>query len=195
MKATFFKSPSECRRWLERNHDKKTELWFGFYKKNSSKRGITYQEAVDEALCFGWIDGLKHGVDEESYSLRFTPRKTKSVWSVINTKRAKELRKLGRMKPPGLAAFGARDPKRSGIYSFENATRKFDAACEKEFKKHPEAWEFFRSQPPGFQRTATFWVMAGKKEETRLRRLAQLIGAAEKKQRLGMVTGKSSTEK
>lgn len=192
MKVTFFKSATECRRWLEQKHNKATELWFGFYKKNSGKRGISYQEALDEALCFGWIDGLKKSVDESSYTFRFTPRKSKSVWSLVNTKRAEELKKLGRMKPPGLKALAARNPAKSGIYSFENPARKLSASCEKEFKTHKEAWKFFRAQPPGYQRTASFWVMSAKKEETRLRRLAQLISASENKSRPGTVSGKSS---
>jgi uncharacterized protein YdeI (YjbR/CyaY-like superfamily) len=184
MKVTFFKSATECRRWLVQNHDKATEIWFGFYKKNSGKRGITYHEALDEALCFGWIDGLKKSVDEASYAFRFTPRKPKSIWSLVNTKRAGELRKLGRMKPSGLKAFAARNPEKSGIYSFENSARKLSASCEKEFKAHEEAWEFFQAQPPGYQRTASFWVMSAKKEETRLSRLARLINASEKNGRL-----------
>ena len=191
MKVKFFKSAAECRRWLERNHDKVTEQWFGFYKKKSGKPGVTYQEALDEALCFGWIDGLKKSVDESSYTFRFTPRKHKSIWSVVNTKRAEELSKLGRMKPAGLKALAARDPERSGIYSFENRARQFSASCEKEFKAHKEAWEFFRTQPPGYQRTATFWVMSAKQEATRLRRVARLVSDSEKKIRAGTITGKS----
>lgn len=193
MNIKFFKSAAECRLWLERNHDQVTEQWFGFYKKNSGKRGITYQEALDEALCFGWIDGLKKSVDESSYTYRFTPRKAKSIWSQVNTKRAGELRKLGRMKPAGLKALAARDPERSGIYSFENRPRKLSASCEKEFKAHQEAWGFFQAQPPGYKRTAIFYVMSAKQEATRLRRLAVLISASEQKTRLGMVTGKSNT--
>ncbi len=146
---------------------------------------------MDEALCFGWIDGLKKTVDESSYTYRFTPRKSKSVWSLVNTKRAAELRKLGRMEPAGLKALAARNPERSGIYSFENEARKFSASCEKEFKAHKEAWEFFRAQPLGYQRTARFWVMSAKQEATRLRRLAQLISDSEKKKRLGVASGKS----
>jgi uncharacterized protein YdeI (YjbR/CyaY-like superfamily) len=191
MEIKFFKSSTECRRWLEKNHDKVTEQWFGFYKKHSGKRGITYQEALDEALCFGWIDGLKKSVDESSYTFRFTPRKAKSVWSLVNTKRAEELRTLGKMTPAGLKALAARDPQKSGIYSFENPARKLDAICEKEFKAHTEAWAFFQAQPPGYRRTASFWVMSGKQEATRLRRLASLVAASEKRTRLGVVAGKS----
>jgi uncharacterized protein YdeI (YjbR/CyaY-like superfamily) len=190
VKVIFFKSAAECRRWLERNHDKIAEQWFGFYKKSSGKRGVTYKEALDEALCFGWIDGLKKTVDESSYTFRFTPRRSKSVWSLVNTKRAEELSKLGRMKPPGLKAFAARDPARSGIYSFENEARKLSPSCEREFKAHKEAWKFFQAQPPGYRRTASFWVMSAKQEATRLRRLARIISDSEKKIRPGPVTGK-----
>ena len=189
----FFKSATECRQWLELNHDKVTEQWFGFYKKSSSNRGITYREALDQALCFGWIDGLKKSVDESSYTYRFTPRRPKSVWSLVNTKRAEELRRLGKMRPSGLKAFAARNPEKSGIYSFENPVHKLSGRCEKEFKAHEEAWEFFQAQPPGYQRTASFWVMSAKKEETRLRRLARLISDSEKKLRVGVTTGKTDT--
>ncbi|CAN5890186.1 YdeI/OmpD-associated family protein [soil metagenome] len=192
MEIKYFKSAAECRQWLERNHDKTTEQWFGFYKKKSGKRGITYQEALDEALCFGWIDGLKKSVDEYRYTFRFTPRKPKSIWSLVNTKRAEELRKLGRMKPAGLKALAARNPEKSGIYSFENASRELSASCEKEFKAHKEAWGFFQAQPPGYRRTASFWVMSAKKEETRLRRLARLISESEKKTRPGVISGKAA---
>ncbi|HKY28790.1 MAG TPA: YdeI/OmpD-associated family protein, partial [Pyrinomonadaceae bacterium] len=171
MKIRFFKSPGECRKWLEWNHDKQSELWFGFYKKSSGKKGITYKEALDEALCFGWIDGLKHRVDENSYALRFSPRRPNSIWSNINTKRAEELRELGRMAPLGLKMFAARDPKRSGIYSFENRPKTFSADLEKRFKANKGAWKLFQAMPPGYQRLATFYVMNAKKEETRLKRL------------------------
>lgn len=194
MEIKFFKSPSECRKWLERNHDNKTELWFGFYKKSSGKKGITYKEALDEALCFGWIDGVKHSVDENSYALRFSPRRPNSIWSNINTKRAEELRELGRMAPPGLKAFAARDPKRSGIYSFENRPKTFSADLAKRFKANKDAWKFFRAMPPGYQRLATFFVMNAKKEETRAKRMELLIKASEQNLRVGDVIGKQSTK-
>lgn len=194
MKIIFFKSAKECRRWLERNHDKASELWFGFYKKSSGKQGITYREALDEALCFGWIDGLKKSVDEDGYTYRFSPRRPKSVWSVINIKRAEELRNLGRMEAPGLKAFAERDPKRSGIYSFENRPKKLSPDLEKKFKRNKEAWEFFVKTPPGYQRLANFFVMSAKREETRLNRLDRLIAASEKKLRIGPVTEKSDQQ-
>ena len=195
MNIKFFKSSSECRKWLERNHNKKTELWFGFYKKSSGKKGITYKEALDEALCFGWIDGVKHRVDENSYALRFSPRRPNSIWSNINTKRAEELRELGRMAPPGLKAFAARDPKRSGIYSFENRPKTFSVDLEKRFKANKDAWKFFQAMPPGYQRLMIFYVMEAKKEETRLKRLELLIKASEQKVRVGDVIAKSGKQK
>src|SRR3989442_1071939 len=175
IKIRFFKSSFEFREWLEENHDRATELWVGFYKKNSGQTGISYPEAVDEALCFGWIDGIKKSVDEISYTNRFTPRRPSSTWSLANTKRAEELRKLERMKAPGLKAVQARDPHKTGIYSFENRPRKLDVVYERKFRANQKAWEFFQTQPPGYRRTASYWVMSAKKDETRLRRLASLI--------------------
>jgi len=183
----FFSNPYKFHQWLDRNHDKKAELWVGFYKKQSGKPSVTYPEALDEALCYGWIDGIRKSIDDESYTIRFTPRRPRSTWSLVNTKRVAELRGLGRMKTPGLKAFENRDPKRSGIYSFENALRKLDAVYEKKFQSNKRAWAFFQAQPPGYQRTASWWVMSAKKEETRMRRLATLIGESEKGLRLVMV--------
>jgi uncharacterized protein YdeI (YjbR/CyaY-like superfamily) len=185
----FFKSQSEFRHWLEANHDKVSELWVGFYKKASGQTGLTYAEAVDEALCFGWIDGIKKRVDELSYTHRFTPRKPKSNWSLINTRRAEALKKLGRMTPAGWKAFAARDPKKSGIYSFENRPQKLEEAYEKKFRENAQAWNFFRAQRPGYQRLACWWIMSAKKEETRWRRLEQLIGLSEKGVRLAVASG------
>jgi uncharacterized protein YdeI (YjbR/CyaY-like superfamily) len=189
MKVAFFTTRSRFHRWLERNHDKSTELWVGFHKKHSGKQSITYNEALDEALCFGWIDGLRKSVNDISYTIRFTPRKAKSIWSRVNTKRAEELKELGCMKLPGLKAFAARDERRSGIYSFESAPRKLAAAYEKRFKANKKAWTFFQGQPPGYRRTASFWVMSAKQEETRLRRLARLVGDSAKGLRLAVITG------
>ena len=187
MKVTFFNSASEFRQWLEANQDKVSELWVGFYKKDSGKTGITYAEAVDEALCFGWIDGIKKRVDDISYMHRFTPRKLKSNWSLTNTRRAEKLKRLGRMQPSGLKKFEARDPRRSGIYSFENRPRKLEDIYEKKFRANQKAWEFFQAQPPGYQRTASWWVMSAKKEATRWRRLASLTDDSAKGRRLVVV--------
>jgi uncharacterized protein YdeI (YjbR/CyaY-like superfamily) len=187
----FFSNPTKFHRWLGKNHDKQSELWVGFYKKHSDKPSITYPEALDEALCYGWIDGLRKSIDGVSYKIRFTPRQAKSTWSLVNIKRVEELKRLGRMRASGLKAFENRDPKRSGIYSFENAPRNLDAAYEKKFQSNKRAWAFFQAQPPGYRRTASWYVMSAKKEETRWRRLATLISESEKGVRLGLVTGKA----
>ena len=189
MKLKYFRSASEFRRWLEVNHARLSEIWVGFFKKYSGKDGLTYAEAVDEALCFGWIDGLKKRVDELSYTHRFTPRKPKSNWSRINIQHVERLKKAGRMTPAGLEAYAAREPQRSGVYSFENAPRKLTAADEKQFKADKTAWEFFQQQPPGYQRLAIWWVVNAKKPGTRARRLGQLIAESRKAHRLGQVNG------
>ena len=166
-------------------------MWVGFHKKKSGKKSITYAGALDEALCFGWIDGVRKTVDESGYTIRFTPRKPKSNWSRVNTERAEELSKLGRMKPSGLEAFALRDPQRSGIYSFETTARNLLAAYETKFRTKKRAWEYFQRQPPGYRKLATFWVMIAKKEETRLRRLEQLISDSKEARRLGIVSGRA----
>ena len=179
MKPTFFATPTEFRAWLERNHDTAAELLVGFYKKGSGRPSITWPESVDEALCFGWIDGIRRTIDDESYSIRFTPRRARSTWSNVNIKRVAELTRLGRMHPAGLRAFEARDPTRSGIYTYEQGARpqdpKLAPAYAKQFKANAKAWAFFQSQAPCYQRLVVHWVMSAKKEETRLKRLATLI--------------------
>ena len=176
MKLTVFESPSEWRRWLERHHDTARELWVGFYKKSSGKPSIiTWPESVDEALSFGWIDGVRKSVDDESYTIRFTPRRPRSIWSAVNAKRARELIHMGRMHPAGLKAFEERTQERSGIYSYEKQRLELADTYARKLKANRKAWEFFRAQPPGYQRTAGHWVMSAKKEETRAKRLATLI--------------------
>lgn len=189
MEVVFFKSPSELRQWLEENHDTVKELWVGFYKKSSGQAGITYAEALDEALCFGWIDGIRKSVDEISYTNRFTPRKQGSIWSMVNIKRAGELAEAGLMQPSGLKAFGERDERKSKLYSYEERVRKLDDAYEEQFRASKEAWDFFQAQPAGYQRSAAWWIMSAKREETRLKRLAALVEGSEKGQRLVEVTG------
>lgn len=183
MDIKHFKAQSDWRNWLDKNHDKRSELLVRFYKKASGKSGITYAEALDEALCFGWIDGVRKNVDEISYTIRFSPRKAQSIWSTINTNRAKELARLGVMTPAGLKAFKARDPAMTHQYSYENI-RKLDAPYEKRFKRNKKAWEFFDSQSPSYKRVASWWVMSAKREETRLKRLAAVIDAAKKRERV-----------
>jgi uncharacterized protein YdeI (YjbR/CyaY-like superfamily) len=187
----FFPSPREFRRWLEENHDRVQELEVGFYKKDSGKPSITYLEALDEALCFGWIDGVRRRLTEDSYSNRFTPRKPKSNWSLVNVKKVEELIKQGRMAPPGLKAFEARDPEKTGVYSFERETAALDPALEQEFRAHEKAWELFQAQPPGYRRTAIWWVVSAKKDETRAKRLGQLIEDSAAGRRLGLLTSPS----
>src|SRR5215213_3427569 len=188
MKAKFFSSPEQFRQWLERNHNRATELLVGFHKKASGKKSITYAEALDEALCFGWIDGVRRSLDETSYTIRFTPRKPRSIWSLVNVKHVERLQKEARMQPAGLEAYARRDPKRTGIYSFENRPRQLSAAYEKAFRENKAAWNFFQEQPPSYKKLMIFRTMSAKKEETRLRRLKQLIESSEKGVRLGIVT-------
>ncbi len=183
----FFSSQSAFGRWLENNHNQVRELWVGFYKKESGKGGITYREALDEALCFGWIDGLRKAVDDSSYTIRFTPRQADSIWSEINTKRVNELTKLGRLQKPGLVAFEARDREKSRQYSYERNNCKLEAEHEKKFKANLRAWEFFRGQAPWYRRTTTWWVVSAKREETRLKRLATLIEDSGKGRLIGLV--------
>jgi uncharacterized protein YdeI (YjbR/CyaY-like superfamily) len=192
-KIKFFKSQTEFRTWLEKNHAKAPELWLGFYKRGSGKGGITYRQALDEALCFGWIDGVRKGIDDVSYTNRFTPRKPKSNWSLVNIERVRELRNRGLMTPAGLRAFDERDEEKARRYSYEQASPKFDRASERSFRANKRAWEFFQSQPAGYKRTATWWVMSAKREETRLRRLATLIEDSSNELRLAMLRPPSSS--
>jgi uncharacterized protein YdeI (YjbR/CyaY-like superfamily) len=173
----FFATPADFRAWLEENHETSTELLVGFHKKGSGKPSITWPESVDEALCFGWIDGVRRSHGEDSYTIRFTPRKRRSIWSAANVKRAQELIELGLMRPAGREAFEARTERRVGVYSYEQArdAARFDAEQEQEFRSNPAAWEWFARQPPYYRRAATWWVVSAKREETRRRRLATLI--------------------
>ena len=175
-KPTFFSTPSAWRAWLKANHAQVKELWVGFYKKDSGRPSITWPESVDGALCFGWIDGRRQGIDGISYKIRFTPRKPGSSWSAININRAQELVQLGLMQPAGSKAFQARTQEKSETYSYEQRNEtKLSAAYQRQFRAQGKAWTFFREQAPWYQRTATWWVMSAKGEDTRLRRLATLI--------------------
>ncbi len=190
MKPKFFSSAAQFHSWLEKNHEDCTELFVGFHKKASGKKSITYPEALDEALCFGWIDGVRNSIDETSYMIRFTPRKPKSNWSLVNLRHIERLKKQDRIKPAGHRALALRDPKRTGIYSFENVPRELSAEYLKTFQQNRIAWEFFQAQPPFFRKTVAFWVMSAKKEETRIRRLEQLIASSEQGERVGVVVAK-----
>ena len=195
MKPKFFNTPAEFREWLEQNHDTTSELLIGFHKKASGKKSITYHEALDEALCFGWIDGVRKKLNETSYVQRFTPRKPRSIWSNINVGHVERLKKEGRMHESGLAAYAKRDAKRTGIYSFENEPATLAPAYEKKFRANRKAWDFFQKQPSYYKRLLIFRIMSGKKEETRLRRLDQTIDVSAKEQRMGLLTAKAETKK
>ena len=192
MQPKFFTSPEKFREWLERNHDGATELLVGFHKKSSGKKSVTYAEALDEALCFGWIDGVRKNLNETSYTIRFTPRKPTSIWSNINVKHVERLQKEGRMHHAGLEAYERRNPERTGIYSFENRPRELAPEYEKLFRQNKAAWKFFQEQPAGYKRQMIFRTVSAKKEETRLRRLKQLIESSEKGERMGILKQKDN---
>ncbi len=175
MRPTFFKAPDKLHDWFLKHHDKKQELLIGFYKKDSGKPSVTYPEALDEALSFGWIDGIRKSIDDSSYSIRFTPRRKNSIWSAVNIKRVSELSQLGRMHLVGLQTFETRNLKMAGLYSFEQKSHDLAPAYEKKFRSNKKAWSFFLSKPPSYRKPAIHWVMSAKQEVTRLKRLDILI--------------------
>jgi uncharacterized protein YdeI (YjbR/CyaY-like superfamily) len=188
VKPLFFATPREWRQCLAKHHATTDELWVGFYKRGSGNPSITWPESVDEALCVGWIDGLRKRLDDERYVIRFTPRRTGSIWSVVNVRRVAELTKLGRMKPAGLRAFAARSKKKTAVYSFEQRKQaKMPAAYVRRFKENADAWRFFSTQAPWYQRTTTWLVINAKREETRLKRLSTLIAASAAGKRIGIL--------
>ncbi|MGJ4745062.1 YdeI/OmpD-associated family protein [Leptospira sp. SA-E8] len=190
----FFKTGKEFRTWLSKNYKKESEILLGFYKTKSSKKGISYGEAIDQALCFGWIDGIRKGIDEESYSARFTPRKTGSIWSKVNIKRIQELIQEGLVQESGLQAFHS-EKKKTAQYSFEQEKIELPSVYKKQFQKTTKAWEFFQSQAPYYQRTAIWWVISPKKEETRLKRLDILISDSQSQKRIDALTWKKKESK
>lgn len=189
MKPLFFASPVQWRRWLATHHARKDEVLVGFYKRSSGRPSITWPESVDEALCCGWIDGIRRNLDAESYTIRFTPRRQGSIWSAVNVRRVAELTKRKRMRAAGLRAFAARIKAKTAIYSFEQRKKaRLPPAYAKRFKANAAAWRFFSARPPWYQRTATYWVISAKQEETRLRRLAALIDASAHGRIIGPMT-------
>lgn len=181
MKPRFFPTPSEFRAWLQQHHTQSNELWVGFHKKDSGRPSITWPEAVDQALCFGWIDGVRKSLDAASYVIRFTPRKSSSTWSAVNIARAKELMAQGLMAPAGVKAFEKRSDEKSAIYSYEQRkSAQFADAQEEKFRANHRAWAFFQDQPPWYRRITTYWVTSAKKEETREKRLQTLIEYSER---------------
>ncbi len=175
MEVKFFKTPADFRRWLEKNHATAAELWVGYYRKDSGKQGMTWAESVDEALCFGWIDGIRKRVDETSYANRFTPRRRRSTWSAVNIGRVGELTRLGLMRPAGLRAFEARTENRSGIYTYEQRSPELEEPYAKRLRRNKAAWQFFQAQTASYRKALSWWVLSAKREETRLKRLAQII--------------------
>ena len=171
----FFDSPPEFREWLVENHDRVSELLVGFYKRGSGKPSITWPESVDEALCFGWIDGVRRRVDDEVYTIRFTPRRTKSIWSAVNVRRMGDLIAAERVHPAGLKVYEARDPAKTNLYSFERECVAFSPEFEDIFRANEAAWSFYQSQPSWYRKVTCHWVTTAKKVETRVRRLETLI--------------------
>lgn len=179
MKPIFFKSPEEFRKWLEKNHLSETELYVGFYKKHTGQPSMTWSESVDQALCFGWIDGIRKSIDEKNYQIRFTPRKPKSNWSAVNIRKIEELTKLGLMQQAGLAVFSLREEKRSEIYTYERKPHELSPEFAKKFRANKKAWTYFQAMAPGYKKHAIDWVMRAVKEETSHRRIATLIKDSE----------------
>jgi uncharacterized protein YdeI (YjbR/CyaY-like superfamily) len=170
--------------WLEENHKTETELLVGFYKKDSGKPNMTWSQSVDEALCFGWIDGVRRSIDEDSYCIRFTPRRPSSTWSSVNINKVEELLKLGLMQPAGLEIYKQRKEEKTGVASYESRAKKLDEYLEIKFMANKIAWEFFSKQAPSYQKTIIHWIMSAKQESTRLLRLDKTINESEKQKRL-----------
>ena len=171
----FFETADALRAWFDGRHDTADELWIGFHRKASGLPSVTYEEAVEEALCVGWIDGVRYRLDGTSNAQRYTPRRKGSTWSAVNTKRATELIAAGRMRPAGLAAFEARDPARTAIYSYEREAAAFSDEELERFRADPSAWAYFEGQAASYRRGATYWVVSAKRPETRARRFATLV--------------------
>ena len=184
MKPIFFPTQMKFREWLQKNHHKETELLVGFYKVGSGKQSMNWPQSVDEALCFGWIDGVRKSIDSERYCIRFTPRKATSIWSAINIKKMAELIKKGLMQPAWLAAFSKRKETKSKIYAYENEPAKLDPKFEKKLKANKKAWAFFQSQAPSYKNVAIHRIMHAKQEATKLKRLENLIAVSEAGRRL-----------
>ncbi|HZI26497.1 MAG TPA: YdeI/OmpD-associated family protein [Chryseolinea sp.] len=184
MKPRFFADADAFRNWLEKNHKHKKEILVGFYKTKTGKANMTWSDSVDQALCFGWIDGVRKSIDSSRYTIRFSPRKENSIWSLINIKKMKALTRKGLMEPAGQAIFAKRKKERSKLYSHENDPRKFDAELEQKFQAQEKAWKYFTSQAPSYQKVAIHWIMSAKKQPTRNSRLEKLIAASQAEKKL-----------
>jgi uncharacterized protein YdeI (YjbR/CyaY-like superfamily) len=183
----FFATALEFRRWLAKHHRAVSELWVGYYKKSTGRATITWQESVDEALCYGWIDGIRKSVDAESYTNRFTPRRARSVWSAVNTRRANELIAAGRMKAAGLAAFNARESTKPGGSFEQPDVPAFTRAQQAQFKANRAAWAFFSAQPQGYRKRLTWWVASAKQDATQAKRLERLIAEMAAGRKIGLL--------
>ncbi len=184
IQPVFFVSQSDFRKWLKKNHGKESELLVGFYKSGSGKPCMTWSESVDQAICFGWIDGLRKSINKESYFIRFTPRKSTSIWSAVNIRKVEKLTNQGLMQPSGIASFKLRQEHRSKIYSYEKEAAKLSDSFEKKFRANKKAWDFFHSQPPSYRKTVLHLIMSAKREITQLARLEKVILISEKGKRL-----------
>jgi uncharacterized protein YdeI (YjbR/CyaY-like superfamily) len=189
-KAIFFRTSAAFREWLEQHHARADSLWVGYHKKDSGKPSITWSESVDEALCYGWIDGLRQSIDDVSYRIRFTPRKPSSIWSSVNIKRAQALIRQGRMQPGGLNAYRARKENKSGIYSYEQRSVDLAEPYNELLKKNEAAWNFFQTQPAFYRKAVSWWIISANKQATRLKRLEKLIANSVQGQRLREFTSR-----
>lgn len=186
MNVTFFSNQEEFRKWLEKHYDKETELFVGFYKVKTGKPSISWSQSVDQALCFGWIDSVRKSIDNESYCIRFTPRKKTSIWSAVNIKKVEELKMAGLMKEAGLRAFEFRKENKSEVYAYEN-TFGLTTTYENQFKSNKTAWDFFNQQPPSYKKIITHWIMSAKQEKTQLSRLEKAINESEQLRRINFM--------
>ncbi|HSH64652.1 MAG TPA: YdeI/OmpD-associated family protein [Bacteroidia bacterium] len=184
MEPVFFSNQLKFREWLKKNHHRKKELLVGFYKVTSGIESITWPQSVDEALCYGWIDGVRKSIDDTSYTIRFTPRKSNSIWSAINIKKMEELKKKGLMQTAGLEAYKHRKQSKSAIYTYEREPIQLDKEFEKKFKTNKAAWKYFQSKAPSYKKSAIDWVMRAKQEATRIKRLETLIRDSEAGQKI-----------
>ena len=184
MNPVFFQDQNEFRKWLEKNHNKESEVIVGYFKVGTGKPSMTWSQSVDQAICFGWIDGIRKSIDKERYCIRFTPRKPASIWSNVNIKKVEELKKKGLMKKPGLEVYNMRKDSKSGIYSFENQITKLNENLEKTFKANINAWDFFVKQAPSYKKTIIHWIMSARQETTKITRLSKLIKVSENQNKL-----------
>jgi uncharacterized protein YdeI (YjbR/CyaY-like superfamily) len=179
MMPVFFETQLVFRKWLELNHQKEKELMVGFYKVNSGKPSMTWSESVDQALCFGWIDGIRKSIDKESYQIRFTPRRETSIWSLVNIKKIEHLTKQGLMHPAGIAIYEKRSEDCSRLYTYEKVDESLSPEFEKQFKANKKAWEYFQNLAPSYVKISKKWIMSAKRETTRVKRLEEIIAESE----------------